>query len=288
MGARPPDGPQLRFSLDGRYHTERAGELGVDRLEIEERRLDLGAAWALNDRALVAVMAPLIQREVRFANLSQAQSQAVGDVEALVRVVAWRDRPFAPTHTVALTGGLRLPTSPVVRDAQGAPLSFAAQPGQGAWTPTLGAAWMLASAPWALFTNAQVYLPGRGHQGAQGGRALNATVAAQHQPFETLAFQLGVDARWEARASLDGAVDPSSGGAVAFVAPGAIWSPMPTLQIYAIPRVPVFNALNGAQDEGFSVSLGVAWSADLGPAASPSPADRIASRPRATSLRRPL
>ncbi len=228
------------------------GELPATAIDASEQKLQLAAAYAPLDELIVLLRLPLVRRTAT----AMPTTAGLGDLELTARWIAWQDSPTLASHVVALQPGLALPTGPVRRDAAGEALGFDVQPGRGAVTPSLGLGYSYFAAPFAFFSSATVVWPAWSRHDERLGETLVANAAAQLQPIDWLALQLGSDTRWAQHSWAEGERDHDTGGLVSFATAGLSLSPTTDLLLTAIVRVPVLNHLAGGEEERPEVELG--------------------------------
>jgi hypothetical protein len=291
LGSEKPLRHRLRAGASATWQGLSSG-VGDDELNVTERRLDLAAAWAPLDRLFVVATLPLVRRDLAFADGQRRQIDGVGDLELRAKGFVWEDRSFSPRHLVALTGGVRLPTSPWTRDAVGAPVSPEQQIGSGAVSAIVGASYAFFRFPWSAYVSAEASAPVVHQAWYRPAPSLRTTVAGQRHVARFLAVQLGLDARIdghaeepaatgavgsEAHALVDhthflhpghehdeppGAVvsdHEHAGGTAVFATGGLLVTPLSDLVAFAQVRVPVLQRLHDGERNGPIVSLGVLY-----------------------------
>lgn len=92
----------------------------------------------------------------------------------------------------------------------------------------------------------------------QPGPSVRTTLAGQYPLHPLLALRLGADTRWEDTSRVEGAVDPHSGGFIAFASPELLYSPREDWTFYLQARIPALNLLHGVHREGPFLGAGVA------------------------------
>lgn len=246
---------RLRLSAEWRRRTEAVPDpFGTAR--VVEDRWSLGLAWAPLDAVQLAATLPLVDRTLERPTLARDRALHVGDAELLARWFALGARGRAP-HQLGLTAGLRLPTGPELTGADGAPLPLDAQPGNGAWMPSLGAWYGAFAHPWSGHVSATLVHPFEGHGGFAPGLAGLATAFGQYQWGADLAARLGADARLTGRDHQDGAAIADSGGPTLFALVGLAYSPIIDTLLHATLRWPMLDARRGGERAEPSFSLGV-------------------------------
>jgi hypothetical protein len=259
MGAQQPFAQRVRLSLEAQYRTDTIGRAGFDRIELNEQRTTLSAAYAPEAWLMVSASMPMIRRELTNANLARDVLVTPGDLELRARAFVLRDRAFAPRHLLALVGGARLPTAPLERDAKGRYRAPELQPGSGSFDPLGGVSYSLFAAPWSAYVSQVAYVPTQGPADFRIGASLRGTHALQYQVGTSIALRFSLEYRLEARARRAGGVEPDSGGFIAFASPSIVWSPWLDLVLDVDVHVPIWNALYGAHEEGVFAVLGAAY-----------------------------
>lgn len=258
MGTEQPYRNRLRASVEVSSRTDSIGQRGIDRLELLEQRLDMRLAWAPHERAFLLLNLPLITRTADYVNLARKTTSGIGDLELYGRYFLYRDSAYAPNHLVSITGGARLPTTPLAR-SEGATLPLELQTGAGIITPSAGLAYAHFAFPWSLYVSAIASLPASELDGYRESRTLGLTLAGQYQLLAALGLRLGLDSRLESKALQDGEPIRDSGGLITFAAAELLWSPWMDWMLFASSRLPVWNALEGHHVEGPIWGAGLAY-----------------------------
>ncbi len=257
MGAEQPFARRFRLSLGLRHRTDAVGREGVDRLELSEQRLELGAAYAPVEWIMLSLSAPLLRRQLDFADLSRDGYVGLGDSELRARVFVFRDRELAPRHLIAAVVGMKLPTGPV-KTLPSMTQNPELLAGTGSFDPLLGATYSFFADPWSLFVSEMLFVPTRGAHDMRAGLAWRGTYSGQYQGHEVLAARLSIETRWERRTTVNEQAVADTGGFIAHVAPGVVLSPVEDVVVQLVVHVPVINALYGNHDEGPIFELGAA------------------------------
>ena len=259
MGSEQPFAGRLRLSLEAQYRRDAVGRATIDRVELHELRTSLSLAYAPLHWLMLSLTVPLIARDLTDVTLARERLVTLGDLELYGRVYVLRDRASAPTHTLGLQVGIRTPTGPLLRDSLGNYRAPELQPGTGAFDPSAGVTYLMSADPWSAFVSEVVYLPSRGTLDYRVGVSWRGTHALQYQLKREVALRTGVNHRLEATSKHGDAVEPDSGGFIAFAALAALWTPAEDLVLLAQVQVPVVNALRGVHDEGMFASLGAVY-----------------------------
>jgi hypothetical protein len=258
-GTEKPYAGRLRLSGDVRLGGARVGAAGADLIELREQRLDLALAYAPIAPLFLTLAVPVLHRAVTSAGTMRSDAWSPGDVDLRAKGFVLRSLRGSVTHELALSGGLRLPTAIVQKDAAGAPLPAALQPGGSSVTPLAGAAYDARRGPWFFYASATFFVPYAVRSGAHACDVLRASASLQHQPHRAIATRLGFDVRLESSAVNDGRADPNAGGFLGYVSPEILVSPKTDVVLVVGARFPVVQALRGLHREDAIVSLGAAW-----------------------------
>ena len=256
MGVEQPFGGRFRMYSEGQYRTETSGTPEDGGTSLREWSLNFGASYSLSQRFALSVTVPVLVRTTQGFDLSPPQSTNLGDVEAIGKFVLWRDRDFNSRHLLSLLGGMRFPTAPLQRDANGQPLNSDIQAGPGSWWGIGGLSYYgRLGGPWSLYASVLAYVPTEGREGLKPGATGRGTLWLQLQPASWISLRLGSDARLEAAWTENGAVSPDTGGFIAFFSPAVLISPSTDWVIQLAAKVPVLNHLTGVHTEGTYASL---------------------------------
>jgi hypothetical protein len=259
MGNEQPFVGRFRGSSELRYRSDDIGTPGEDQAELHEVRLDLGLAFAPIRKLNLSLSMPILWREASFVDLSRQSVMSPGDLELRGRWVAYRDRFFAPRFMAGLTFGIKWPTAPVARQADGTLYDLRVQPGTGSKDAILGGFLSYFKHPWSAYGSVMLYEAGDGHFGLEPGRSLRATVSAQYQPLKDLSLRLGSDGRLDARTEENDVVDPDSGGVMVFGTADVLYSPKSDLILRLGTALPVVQGLYGDHREGPMLTLGAVY-----------------------------
>lgn len=127
LGSELPFAGRLRTALTSTsMATTRADALGT--AELMAAQAALSVAWSIDERWVLDGSLPVSGRALRHDGDVEATGVGVGDIDVGVRYAL---------RSGALSGGLRLggqaPTTTVIHDDTGAPITGAVQPGAAAW-----------------------------------------------------------------------------------------------------------------------------------------------------------
>lgn len=260
-GTEQPFAGRLRSALELRYRTDSLGRRGVDQARIREVRAELSTAWAPREDLFLLAGVPLLYREVDNDNLAQDEVWALGELTLRAKWFVLRDRALAPRWLGAVLVGLKFPTAPRLKDGAGRYLPLEAQPGSGSLDVFVGPS--LAAFAGAFSGYASLYWlePLLTRAPLTPGGSLRASAAFQWQIHDPAALRVASDVRWDQPNREAGQVDPNSGGAIVFVGPDVLWSPMLDLSMLLGARFPMLDRLRGGHAEGpiFSVAFVRDW-----------------------------
>ena len=224
-------------------------------------RSTLFGLWTPHPRITVSLIVPWITDWVTPATGPRQLINGLGDMELSGRVLLFRDKRFAAHHLLWGSAGLKMPTGPRIKDDQGFPYADDDQPGSGSWDPFVGATYAYFSgALWSAFANLGYRQTTVGYHGYRRGSVLTWTAAAQAQPWNWGAFQLGLDGTWSQADELGNGHDmPNTGGTVIRLAPAFVAAPRMDLTMRLAVLIPAYQNWYGVQNEGVQVSLSIVY-----------------------------
>ncbi|MFP2958173.1 transporter [Myxococcus sp. 1LA] len=259
MGTEQPFSGRLRLSSTVRGWGHTVGQDGVNALRLREARMDLAAAYAPLPWLFLSATLPLQAREVRDVSLARERGWGIGDVELTAKVFLFQDKAFSADHLFSVLGGVKLPTSPVLRGPDGAMLDLDTQLGSGSVDPLAGLAYQHFRGDWSFLVSATGFLPTRGIQGFRAGASIRTTLAAQFQPSARWALRMGFDSRMEAPSDINGEREENGGGFIGYASPDVLFSPGMDVVVAAGVRVPFINHLRGRVSPTPIAMLSVAY-----------------------------
>jgi hypothetical protein len=259
LGSEKPFQNRLRIGASLVVQEEASGAPRRDEIAIDEQRLDLQVAWAPTARIFLLATLPLLRRDVSYVNLARSRVLGTSDLELRAKLFLWEDRESSPRHLIALVAGARLPTTSWQRDSRGAARPSELQGGRGALSPLAGLAYAHFHFPWSQYASVEASLPVTHQPEFRPPATVLATAAWQWQLVAPLAVRLSADGRWDSHAQEAGRTDPNTGGAIAFVSPALLFTPVTDLVLFALARLPAIDRLNGQQRAGAIFSAGIAY-----------------------------
>lgn len=259
-GVERPYKNRIRVAWEERY-----GSLTMGDDETGEHtqflRSTLAASWTPWKRLTIGAILPWVTSWIQRPPGPQGTVNGLGDLELAARLVVFQEKSFAPHHVIWAMGGLKFPTGPRVTDSMGFVVPPDDQPGSGSWDPFVGVtyAWF-SGALWSAYLNAGYKQTTRGYHGYRRGSIFTGTVAAQAQPWNWGAFQLGLDATWSQADELANGNDmPNTGGTVMRLAPAFVAAPRMDLTMRLAVLIPAYQNWNGVQNEGVQVSFSLVY-----------------------------
>jgi hypothetical protein len=250
---------RLRIGVDYLMRSETQGDPALNARQTDERRLLLGLAYSPLPDLSLAVQLPYVYKQIEDSNKARQDAEGLGDIDLIARWTLLRSGGISGRHLAGLRVGVRLPTADEVKDGNGELLDIDVQPDAGATVPNLGGWYAYFRFPWYLGASATYFHFGDGHQDFSPGDAVVASVLGQYGVTQTLALQLGLDARYAQKNRFSGVDDEDSGGALAMVFGGVALRVMDELVLSAGVQLPLFENLNGHQDEDAALRAGIAY-----------------------------
>ncbi|HEY1076738.1 MAG TPA: hypothetical protein VGE51_08610 [Fontimonas sp.] len=258
LGTEKPYAGRIRFAADTLFRSETVGS-GVTEQETEERRLTLGLAYSFSENLTLTLQVPFVNKTLDSASLAAQEAEGLGDIDLGARWVLYRDGAVSGRHLAGLNAGLRLPTAEQVEDGNGQRLDIDVQPDAGATVPSVGGWYGYYRFPWFASVSANYFLYEEGHQNFRGGDVALVSALAQYGITTSVALQLGLDTRHSEKNEFSGVADPDSGGLLTMAFVGAAVRLGDDLLLHAGVQLPLIENLNGEQDEGNSLRLGIGY-----------------------------
>lgn len=259
-GIEKPYANRVRLTLEERYGSFTQGDPDWQQ-HVTFLRSTLGLTWSPIKRLTFVTTIPWVTSWLTSTGSGRQYISGLGDADLSARVLAYRERGFAPHHLLWASAGVKFPTGYRVRAADGVPYSDDDQPGSGSWDPFIGAtyAWSSQNLLSAYVSTSYRYTT-TGPRGYRRGSSFGASGALQVQPWSWGALAIGADAVWTAADTLaNDNASPNTGGTVVYLAPALLISPKPDWLIRLVVDAPVIMALYGTQSVGPQVALSVAW-----------------------------
>ncbi|MGF1547555.1 MAG: hypothetical protein ACFCUG_09515 [Thiotrichales bacterium] len=258
MGAEKPFVGRKRIALEWLDRSEEIGIAGFNRVTVDERRWSLGFSYTPNERLSLGVRLPWLDKQREDASLARVKVQDFGDVEITAKFYL-QSRTFGARDAYGLIAGLRLPTATEQRRANGMAFDIDTQAGTGAVTPQFGGWYARYAYPWFAQVTSVLHVAGGGFQDFRAGAALATSATGQRALTQTLALQLGIDTRWSARDQYASEADPDSGGFIAYLSPGLVYTLREDLLVNLRVQLPIVDALNGNHDESVTFGVGIVY-----------------------------
>jgi len=250
---------RLRIGADYLVRSETQGDPAVNERQTDEQRLLLGLAYSPQPDLSLAIQVPYVRKQIEDSNAARQDAEGLGDIDLIGRWTLLRSGALSGRHLAGLRVGVRLPTTDEVKDGTGQRLDIDVQPDAGATVPNLGGWYAYFRFPWYLGVTATYFSFGDGHQDFSPGDAMVASVLGQYGVTTKLAVQLGLDARHSQKNQFSGVDDDDSGGTLAMAFGGVALRVMDELVLSAGVQLPLFENLNGHQDEDAALRVGLAY-----------------------------
>lgn len=259
FGSEQPFEGRLRLAIDALQRGERQGRPGVDALETDEQRLNLGLSYSLSPAWTVAAQLPYVRKTLTTASLAREEAEGWGDLDLIGRWALHTaySGPVLRSQS-GLRLGVRLPTSEQVRAGDGRLLSIDVQPDAGATAPNLGVFHAWYGYPWFATVTATYFAFGEARQGFSPGDAAVISAKGQYALTPALALNLSLDARYAGTNRFDGERDPNSGGTLVMTQVGGALRLGDDWLLHAAVQIPTVDALRGEQEEDAVFRLGLA------------------------------
>ena len=227
LGIEKPYKNRVRVAVEERYGSLSSGDGVLTGEDVQYLRSSLVANWSPWKWLTLNARLPWMTEWVRSLGRSTQPLNGLGDLELWGRVTLFHERGFSPRHHLWAQAGVKAPTGYRVYDDRGYPFPDDDQPGSGSWDPFGGLSYAFFSGGLVTAYGSTTYhYTTPGPRGYRRGSELDSTAAVQLQPFDRVAFVLGVDARYTQADSLaNGADAPSTGGFVGSFVPALLVSP---------------------------------------------------------------
>lgn len=266
QGADAPESTSLPALLEARLTPTPLGHEDMEdhagRETLKETRLVLTASYAFSDRFRAVVRLPWSRRELS----STAESVSVdglGDPEiyGLFRLwsAPWR-QGLGRGSWVSLVAGAKTPWGSNDEARDGVRLDEHVQPGTGSTDPFAGlSAVHLLDELSTIYGSFQARRPGRNDAGYHYGDALLANVGYERKLGKRFDAALELNARDARRDEIDrdGEEDPDTGGRIVFLSPRLLVDLGRGLVARLTVQVPIYDDLDGHQEEKTVVDLGL-------------------------------
>lgn len=215
-------------------------------VRLTELRLEPGAAAAVTESLLVSGDVPILRRTIGAAR----PEVVLGDVELRASYALKHE---VGTH-LALDAGAKLPTAPI--DPNVTP---DLQPGCSSVVPFAGVTWFRSGALLSGALSATLLMPVSVKDAPHPGDSARASAMLQLQPTSLFATRLGVYARYDSTAELDGAALPRSGGGSVHVAPEIVLAPARDLVVSFGAAFPLVQAMRAYRATSPVLLASVGW-----------------------------
>ncbi len=263
------------FTLGTEIERREGLRRGTDRVSdpldrrLSERTVALGVHYGLRYDVQLSAILPWVDRRLTRddpAGPDRFTASGPGDFAFVAkwRVKRWDD--VGTATNLAIMAGLETPTGEDGERSNGARLPPELQPGSGSWDPSLGAAITHEPGRWRFNAAALYQRNGKGGQDFKAGDEFFAELAAGNRfwlepyPGPFMRFDVLMRYRHQARASIGGSSQSSTGGDVLTAGATLAFRPRPTLDFQIFIEVPVWQDVNGTQleeDVSFFFAIGI-------------------------------
>ncbi len=253
---------ELRVGFETEWLTARSGmdPTRPDMLDrVDQSTLRAVGVYSPRERVSLVAQVPLVRKQLS----SDVSSDLVGlgDVEIGARWYLVQKTDFAARRTwsFAVSGGTSLPTGGDSATKAGVLLEEHAQLGTGAFGPYAGVLWRLRQDPFTVTASATERLRTENGRGYRYGNAALFGAEVQVEPWQRVAFGLGLDGRYASPDRDHGAAVYATGGLVLAAAPGVYAELGRGLWLKLRAQLPVATRLFGVQRIGPTVGLGLQY-----------------------------
>ncbi len=227
-GAESPFKNRIRVTTNARAASFRAIQ---DSQRIDEARMELWPSWSPVSDFTLSAGIPVVLRN---------PDVMMGDVETRATAMLWQAKPAPVRQRLSAFAGFKFPTAPLL---PGVPTDL--QPGCGSIVTLVGGYYTLGRGMWTMISNAQILLPTPVRDGPHPGTSFRAGVLGQFQPSKYFGLRLGAQGRYDTSGAIGQASDPYSGGAVLYVVPEVVVSPLKDFVLTAGASFPAAQDLKG-------------------------------------------
>lgn len=257
LGTEKPFANRFRAGVDHYTRSETQGS-GIAQRETEEWRTLLGLAWSVNENLTLAAQIPWVRKEIEDGTLARSEAEGLGDIDLIARYVLVRGGTGSGRHLAGVRASVRLPTADEI-EQDGEKLDIDVQPDAGSTAPSLGGWYSYFRFPWFVSSSLNYLSFHDGNQDFSPGDAVTGSLLGQYGLNQTVAFQLGLDARYAERNQFSGIDDPDSGGTLAMAFAGVAVRALDELVINAGVQTKLIENLNGEQEEEPVFRFGLAY-----------------------------
>lgn len=242
--------------MTGGHGSLRFGEGDAGRAYLEESQIMFQGGISLGEGLRVMASLPLSRRSLDLPDGSFQRLQGFGDLGLEVQVGLSEFVGTGPV-TVGLMVGTLLPTTSLVRQADGEWYHPDVQLGVGVPAPRAGAALgvQLGRALGLHLGLDGIWAP-PSPDGVQRSATLRGESRLRWSPLRTLGLDLALGIRHEGLSRSEGEVEMTTGGTLLAMSPALRWHPLPKWTLEAGALLPVWQGLRGGQQESVGVQVG--------------------------------
>jgi hypothetical protein len=113
--------------------------------------------------------------------------------------------------------------------------------------------------PWSVYVASMAIFPTTGTADTRASISVRQTALGQYQPWDFLAFQLGVEFRFDGPGYIAGVRDPNTGGNITYGTLGIVGVPHEKVMLHATGAIPMVQRLDGTHEEGFAFTAGLIY-----------------------------
>lgn len=258
VASAEPMAGHLALSLGAEYLTATAAsDEDPARTEgLRQLTITPAAVYSPTERINLVLRVPVVRKAWRLTGGGDPEESStrwgLGDVDLGGRWFLWRHTSWEQQsrQNLAVFAGTTLPTGPDGTEVDGERIDQHAQLGAGAFGPYLGVQYAFHRDPWNLFGSVTGEVHTTNAYDYRYAAALLWSVRGGLRPLDWLAFELGLDGRYNGRDVAEGGPQENTGGLVLAVSPGAMFRVVDTLWVHLRVQIPAITALNGEQSVG--------------------------------------
>jgi hypothetical protein len=251
---------RLRVGIDTEYLTVKSGNeanpAATDKLDQYTLRL----TGVTSPRPGLSLMAqiPLTRKNLATNGITGSDLSGIGDVELGARytLLDFPDFSARRRQSLAVAAGTSFPTGSRTATVNGVPVDEHGQLGTGAWGPYAGLHYRFEQERWTVFASATGRLHTTNSDHYHYGNAALWSFHGQFWTIPRLALDLGLDGRYAAADTQDGATVDNTGGTVLAASPGVYWNAGGAFWLSLRAQIPFYSNLNGNQSVGPTVVVG--------------------------------
>ncbi len=209
QSGRKTERSRLRLDLRVEVGGARAGKTTAN-----DARFELVYALRPIEKLELSLVVPALYRSITTARATKVEGTP-GDLELAAAGTLWTAIIGRFSEALTFTGGVKLPTAPPERGADGVLLSSILQPGCNAVTPNLGVAYAFSTTRWGFSAGGGLFLPFSVRDAPHAGESIRSNATLELRAAPAVSARAGIAMRLEPTGELRPDVsDPNSGGFV--------------------------------------------------------------------------